>query len=302
MAHLVLGSVYAEQIADEMTRNKVQANDLGTLLELNYAEQPAHVRAMCEALGAEPVSVACVDQIIPYDVGDEHGATLSLDQIVSQRVTPNILVAENAGVANRLRELGSNVLAARAGDVTHVTIAHPVVAVAQAAVALVPVEFGRAWRFGRCSEALRRSSARPRRPGCGRVEVPAKALLGVETLKTEVARLCGEPLTDVLTVARAVTKLSATKAHATLSETYDRYHATVRPGITAKAKALVQHHRDVTVPELGEKLVGDLAARGATVTETGGTLQVAHPPGDRFQGSHPARGGQAYGRDQGGVR
>jgi len=273
VAHLVLGSVYAEQIADEATRNKVQANDLGTLLELNYAEQPAHVRAMCEALGAEPVSVACVDQIIPYDVGDEHGATLSLDQIVSQRVTPNILVAENAGVANRLRELGSNVLAARASDVTHVTIAHPVVAVAQAAVALVPVEFGRAWALKEVQRSLEAELGKASPARVRALEVPAKALLGVETLKTEVARLCGEPLTDVLTVARALTKLSATKAHAMLSETYDRYHATVRPGITAKAKALVQHHRDVTMPELGEKLVGDLAARGATVTELGGTLK-----------------------------
>ena len=153
--------------------------------------------------GPNRCTVACVDQIIPYDVGDEHGATLSLEQIVSQRVTPNILVAENAGVANRLRELGSNVLAARAGDVTHVTIAHPVVAVAQAAVALVPVEFGRAWALREVQRSLEAELGKASPARVRALEVPAKALLGVETLKTEVARLCGEPLTDVLTVARA---------------------------------------------------------------------------------------------------
>ena len=143
IVHLFLAGHFDDCIADEVIRGKVRANDFSTLLELNWFQNPSHVAPLYELLGCHPQPVPTLDKLVPYSVADERGATLSLDRAITDRLIPNIIAGENAGLANRTRELASNT-AARDGA-RRVTL-HPMVSTCQAAEAKVPPSSDRAGR------------------------------------------------------------------------------------------------------------------------------------------------------------
>jgi len=133
IVHLVLASHFIDRIHEPAIRTKVQANDLATMLEINHAHQPDAVARLCTLLDCEPLTAPTFGLVIPYHVGDEWGRAASLEQVLSDRVLPNILAGENAGLMNLFRERAAN-LGALLGSTT-ITGPQPIVSVCQAAAA-----------------------------------------------------------------------------------------------------------------------------------------------------------------------
>jgi hypothetical protein len=271
VVHLITAAHLEDRIADQDIRTKVQANDFATFLELNWAQDPRHVARLYELLGCEPLSNPTFDRVIPYAVGDERDVAMTLEQVITDRLIPNILAGENAGVANRLRELASNTAARDAGG--RRTVAHPMVSVCQAASASVPQHLGSCWSLRETLKGLMETLAKPSTERLKTFEAPAKTMLGVENLKSEVGRVCGEPLAEILTTAKSVRRKPSAQAHASLTEAYGRYHSAVRPGMEAKCRTLIQHHGDVVFPETLGNVIGALIDRGATLSEVIVTLR-----------------------------
>ena len=86
-------------------------------------------------------------------------------------------------------------------------------------------------------------------------------------MKAEVARVCGETLQDVLTVAKTTRRQTSAQAHQSLTESQSRYESAVRPGIEARLATLARHHDDVAILQTLNGLVESLVDRGATVSE-----------------------------------
>src|SRR5262249_19795828 len=147
-----------------------------------------------DLLGCQPLPVPTFDRIIPYGVGDEHGSTVTLEQAISERLIPNILAGENAGVASRLRELGSNTAARDAG--LHRVGPHPFVTVCQAAALVVP-KLAHCWAATEAIKSLAATLAKPSAERLKTFEAPVKTALGMEALKAETSRICGEALADI---------------------------------------------------------------------------------------------------------
>ena len=79
---------FEERIADQGIREKIRANDHATLVEANYAQVPAHVASLSELLGCQPLPVPTFDSLIPYEVSDERGAALPLEQVIPTASSP----------------------------------------------------------------------------------------------------------------------------------------------------------------------------------------------------------------------
>lgn len=270
IVHLVLSSLYEPAIADPRIRQKVLANDFGTLLELNYAQAPHHVRHLADLLGCEPLPLATFDRTVPYHVSDESGRTASLEGVLAERVVPNIVAGENAGLADRLREVASNTLALRHGLAEEVV--HPFFATSQAAAARVPDQFGEAWALQETRTEVEGLLAKPSAVRLKSFEGPIKTALGVEGEKAEIARACSEPLNDVLIQASSLRKRTALEAHAILQETYERYHSAVKTTIEARCRTLVEHADAVAIPRKLDAILDVLVGGGATL----GEVALAH--------------------------
>lgn len=270
IVHLVLSSLFEPSIADPRIRQKIVANDLGTLLELNYTQAPHHVRHLADLLGCEPLPVPTFDRIIPLHVSDESGRTASVEGVLSDRVVPNIVAGENAGLADRLREVASNTLALRHGGGDEVV--HPFFATSQAAAARTPDQFGEAWALQETRVEAEGMVAKPSAVRLKSFEGPIKTALGFEGEKTEIARACSDPLNDVLIQASTLRKKTAREAHAILQETYERYHSAVKTTIEARCRTLVGHAEAVTTPTKMEAILEALVAGNATI----GEVALAH--------------------------
>ena len=255
---------FEEQIADQTIREKVRANDAATLLEANFAQDPANVAALYELLGCQQQPVPTFDRVIPYEVSDERGAALPLEQVLTDRLIPNILAAECGALQNRLRELASNT-AARNG--ARRNLAHPMVSACQAAAAVVPQHLGQCWAFRETLKLLSATLAKPSTERLKALEDPAKTGLEVEAMKTEVGRVSGEAIAHSLTVAKTARSKTSAQVHQSLTETLARYDSSVRPGTEAKLTNLAQHYEEVAIPETLQRLVNSLIDRGATLTE-----------------------------------
>jgi hypothetical protein len=270
IVHLLLASNFTDQIHDPGIRSKVHANDLATFLEVNFAHDPVEVAELCKLLDCEPVADPTFSLVIPYHASNEWGRTASPDQVLAERVLPNILAGENAGLMNRFRELASNnaammSIAARSG-------AHPIVSVCQAAVAQVPRQLGRCWATQVTIQELQTLLSKPTTERIGAFEAPAWTKLGVEAIRNEVGRVCADDLDDVLTVPASLKKLSPSQAYRALSETYERYHSSTRTTIEARCQALMRHHEANLAGTIAE-LVSLLMDRHATISEVALTFR-----------------------------
>ena len=130
------------------------------------------------------------DRVVPYHVSDESGRTASVAAVIVERILPNIVAGENAGLADRLREVASNRLALQHGFGEEVV--HPFVATSQAAAARVPDQFGEAWAlletrtdWRAAREALHRAAQVVRGADQNRVRI--------EGDRTEIARAGRSP-------------------------------------------------------------------------------------------------------------
>jgi hypothetical protein len=270
IVHLVLASNFLDQIHDPAIRAKVQANDFTTLLEINHAHDPTAVASLCSLLNCEPVAIPTFSQVIPYHVSDEAGRTATLEQVLADRVLPNILASENAGLMNRFRELASNQAAMRG---VSDSVAHPIVTVCQAAVALVPRQLGPCWATQTAIQELQALLDKPATERIAAFEAPTWTKLAIEGLKNEIGQACAQGLNDALAVPGTLKKLSAPQAHRALSETYDRYHSSVRTTTAARCQVLIRHH-DINGAQTIAELVNTLIDRGATVSEVALTVRA----------------------------
>lgn len=267
IVHLVLSSLFEPTIADPRIRQKVVANDFGTLLELNFAQAPANVEHLAELLGCEPLPVPTFDRVTPYHVSDEVGKTATVDGILSERILPNVVASENSGLADRLREVASNTLALQHGGGGEAGVVHPFVATSQAAAARTPDQFGECWAVGETRTEVETLLAKPSAERVKSFEGPLKTALRIEANKTEIARACSEPLNDVLIQAGSLRKKSALEAHAILTETYERYHSAVKTTIEARCRTIEEHHESVKMPAIIDAMLDALVERGATIGE-----------------------------------
>jgi hypothetical protein len=262
--HLILANNFEGRIADPDIRTKVRANELATYLELNAMQDPTNAARLYGLLDCEAVREATFDRVIPYSVSDARGRTATLEDVLSDRVIANIIASGDAAVANQLRAVDAN---ANAKTSASVAVAHPMISVSQAAVLAVPQQLGPCWAARETRRPLQATLAKPSPERLNGFLPTLAAGLEIAAVQNKAERLGEELLANILTPAGALNDSPAAEAHASLSATYQRYDATVRPAIAGKRQTLVSHHEANVVSKAVSGLVDALVDGGCTIHE-----------------------------------
>jgi hypothetical protein len=276
--HLILANNYERLIADPATRNKIKANELATYLELNAVQDPAKAASLYALLDCERGRYATFDSVIPYSVVDAGGHASTLDDLLGNRVLPNIMAFEDEALAKRMRELGAN-NNARLG--VGKRTAQPFVSVCQASILAVPQQLGACWAVWETLDSLKAILTKPSPDRLKGFLPSMAAALGLPAMYNDAMRLGENELANLLTSAASLKDATGESVAASLSAAFERYDTTARPTIDRKSRELVSHYLSNVLSRTVAGLIDALTDGGARLHDMVSLLRSARQSVDQ---------------------
>ncbi len=268
--HLLLVTLYSDQVTDPEEKNKLWANDFGTALEVNYAADPAHVRTMARLLGLHTPDQATFDQVTPYHQTDESGRCYTLEETLRERVLANVMSHADEALVGKLRERGANTGTMLSG--LDRGVARRIITVCQAQTARVPGQLGAYWATLRARAELAQRLAEPAEERVTELAALLKTALRIEECRNAITAPFDAVKTEALVLPRSVKNHTPAQARAHLKEVFDRFASAVKEDLDAKQGQLLDHFAAVAIPEVVAGMTRTLAAKANAISEMSATF------------------------------